>query len=124
MTVQPFAFAELSDVWNTENGNKQQNTTWSSCDLDKRHATKQLLPRSFHSTPPEEPVLFNNKKNGAVKKVRFEDDTQVVENFSSDTFSGIDNTQLLQMGLFITTAALMVFTMDQFTRIGMQLRYL
>lgn len=133
MTVQPFAYAELSDVWNNAPDTSKQDPKWSLCDLasQSKHVNdhKELLPTAFAKKTPEENVLFGggsaNKKQVSRKKVRFADKETLseIETFQNKCKS-LDNSELLQMGMFITTAVLMVFTMDQFTRIGMNLRYL
>jgi hypothetical protein len=103
MTVHPFNFAEIDEVWKTQipPPSKQQavpkrDEPWSACD-----AGKPLLPQSFASEKPENTLLFKG---------------------ATEHFANLQSSDHTQIGLFVTIAALIVFVLDQFTKMGIYLR--
>lgn len=97
MTVHPFNFAEIDEVWKNTRDHppKGKNDTWTACDSEK-----PLLPKSFASEKPENTRLFSGTEH----------------------FSNLQPSDHAQIGLFVTISALIVFVLDQFTKMGLYLR--
>lgn len=83
MTVQPFTFADIDDVWTMQ-------------EMSKR------------------PVGVCNLKNNT-------SDPTLLETFSTDTNTE-DRTTLINFALFTVSGIIVIFILDQFTKLGMQIR--
>lgn len=83
MTVQPFAFADIGDVWTVQE-------------------------------QPKRPVGVCNLKNTS-------SDPTLLETRETFTERGDDST-LINLALFTVSGIILIFILDQFTRLGMQIR--
>lgn len=141
MTVSPFSYAELDEAWGPVAPKP------SVCDLAKNNVgTEAWMPKAFNDklqtdsmvlpraaeqskrnlieTPTQERVHnIGMETLASITPPRQSENDGGVENFESarDLFVGMEKGSLVNLGLYTITGVLMVFVMDQFTKLGISM---
>ena len=141
------SFADIDEVW----ASAKPSPRTSVCDLAKNSAYgRELLPKPFNDDINDNILLLPNgdkydhkrlvnktpstleatvKESQAINPLTLEpiESSQVgttqLESFNDNPFTiGFDNKSLVNLLLYIVTGIFLIFILDQFTRLGAQIR--